>query len=137
MRFLARFHRQHRRLHREQLPPALSLLHPLARRGDCFFDRFAAHFDAAPAEQNLERSQRPELEIPQLLRDLAETALRRRTSLLRINPFAGSPPQFIRAQFYQYTYSDSAGKAKGIWWKRRLLGLYLPALHLSQQDTGP
>jgi predicted DCC family thiol-disulfide oxidoreductase YuxK len=58
------------------------------------------------------------------------------TSLLRINPFAGKPaPLFVRAQFYQYTYSNSAQKAKGIWWDRRRLGLYFPAARLSH--AGP
>ncbi|HUE65258.1 MAG TPA: lipase maturation factor family protein [Rhizomicrobium sp.] len=54
------------------------------------------------------------------------------TSLLRTNPFANQPaPQFIRAQFYEYTYSSTAEKAKGIWWDRRLLGLYFPAARLN------
>jgi len=56
------------------------------------------------------------------------------TSLLRTNPFADKPPLFIRAQFYEYTYSSSAEKAKGIWWDRRLLGLYFPAARLTQPN---
>src|SRR5580698_8884234 len=44
---------------RQQLPPALGFLHPLAGRSEGLFDRFAAHFDAAPTEQNLARPQRP------------------------------------------------------------------------------
>jgi predicted DCC family thiol-disulfide oxidoreductase YuxK len=58
------------------------------------------------------------------------------TALLRINPFAqGPPPLFIRAQFYEYTYSSSAEKAKGIWWDRRLLGLYFPAAKLGSPNS--
>jgi hypothetical protein len=36
----------------------------------------------------------------------------------------------VRAQFYDYTYSDSAEKASGIWWDRRFLGLYFPEAQL-------
>ncbi len=56
------------------------------------------------------------------------------TSLLRTNPFVDKPPLFIRAKFYEYSYSSSAEKAKGIWWDRRLLGLYFPAARLTQRD---
>jgi predicted DCC family thiol-disulfide oxidoreductase YuxK len=52
------------------------------------------------------------------------------TSLLKTNPFPGEPPRFVRAQFYEYTYSSAAEKAKGIWWDRKLLGLYFPAARL-------
>jgi hypothetical protein len=34
----------------------------------------------------------------------------------------------VRAAFYEYNFSD--GTQKGIWWKRRLIGLYFPAVHL-------
>jgi predicted DCC family thiol-disulfide oxidoreductase YuxK len=57
------------------------------------------------------------------------------TSLLRTNPFADKPPLFIRAQFYEYTYSNGAEKAKGVWWDRRLLGLYFPVARLSSPNT--
>jgi predicted DCC family thiol-disulfide oxidoreductase YuxK len=57
------------------------------------------------------------------------------TSLLRVNPFADKAPRFVRAQFYEYTYSSSTEKAKGIWWHRRLLGLYFPAASLGH--SGP
>jgi predicted DCC family thiol-disulfide oxidoreductase YuxK len=56
------------------------------------------------------------------------------TSLLKTNPFPDKPPQFVRAQFYEYTYSSAAEKAKGIWWDRKLLGLYFPAARLGQGD---
>jgi hypothetical protein len=52
------------------------------------------------------------------------------TSLLARNPFADKPPLYIRAKFYEYTYSDADEKARGIWWERRLLGLYFPEVRL-------
>jgi hypothetical protein len=52
------------------------------------------------------------------------------TGLLEKNPFPGTPPRYIRAQFYAYTFSDSEQKSKGIWWQRRLLGLYFPEAQL-------
>ncbi|HEY2465347.1 MAG TPA: lipase maturation factor family protein [Steroidobacteraceae bacterium] len=55
------------------------------------------------------------------------------TSLLEKNPFADAPPQYIRAQFYSYTFTGSEDKSKGIWWQRRLLGLYFPEARLKVQ----
>ena len=52
------------------------------------------------------------------------------TALLERNPFADHPPRYLRAQFYDYTYSGSAGKANGLWWSRRLLGPYFPTVYL-------
>jgi hypothetical protein len=51
-------------------------------------------------------------------------------SLMAVNPFPDHPPNYVRAAFYEYTYAAPAEKAKGIWWKRRLLGLYFPVVHL-------
>ncbi len=50
------------------------------------------------------------------------------TALLEKNPFPDKPPAYVRAEFYDYTYADSAEHAKGEWWDRRLLGLYFPAV---------
>jgi len=52
------------------------------------------------------------------------------TALLERNPFTDRPPVYMRAQFYEYRYAGSEEKAKGLWWDRRLLGLYFPAVHL-------
>jgi predicted DCC family thiol-disulfide oxidoreductase YuxK len=52
------------------------------------------------------------------------------TALLEKNPFPDKPPLFLRARFYEYTYSAGEEKAKGIWWDRRPLGLYFPVVHL-------
>jgi predicted DCC family thiol-disulfide oxidoreductase YuxK len=53
------------------------------------------------------------------------------TALLDKNPFPDKPPVYVRAQFYDYTYAGSEEKARGIWWDRRLLGLYFPVVHLN------
>jgi lipase maturation factor 1 len=52
------------------------------------------------------------------------------TALLRRNPFAGKPPRYLRAQFYDYTYATGEEKAGGRWWDRRLLGQYFPVVQL-------
>jgi predicted DCC family thiol-disulfide oxidoreductase YuxK len=52
------------------------------------------------------------------------------TALLEKNPFANKPPRYVRAQFYDYTYSGSGEKAQGLWWDRRLLGSYFPTVYL-------
>jgi hypothetical protein len=56
------------------------------------------------------------------------------TSLMQTNPFADDkPPLYVRAQFYDYTYSSRQEKARGLWWDRRLLGLYFPEAHLKDK----
>jgi len=52
------------------------------------------------------------------------------TALLEKNPFADKPPQYIRAQFYSYTFSSAEDKRRGLWWQRRALGLYFPVVRL-------
>jgi hypothetical protein len=47
------------------------------------------------------------------------------TRLLERNPFPDKRPVFVRAVFYDYTYSAADEKAKGIWWDRRRVGLYM------------
>jgi hypothetical protein len=37
----------------------------------------------------------------------------------------------VRALFYDYTYTGTEEKAKGQWWKRRLLGVYFPVVQLA------
>jgi len=56
------------------------------------------------------------------------------TALLEKNPFPDKPPVYVRALFYDYSYVDSEEKAKGIWWKRQLLALYFPSVHLKGED---
>jgi predicted DCC family thiol-disulfide oxidoreductase YuxK len=52
-------------------------------------------------------------------------------ALLEQNPFPDKPPLYIRAQFYEYQYADAEERSKGLRWHRRLLGLYFPAVRLT------
>jgi hypothetical protein len=50
-------------------------------------------------------------------------------ALFARNPFPQSPPKQIRAVLWQYWFTTMAEKhATGMWWKRKLLGLYAPVL---------
>jgi len=55
------------------------------------------------------------------------------TALLAKNPFADRPPQYLRAKFYDYTYTSAQEKAEGRWWNRRLLGYYFPPVQLRSE----
>ncbi len=47
--------------------------------------------------------------------------------LLRVNPFPDRPPRFIRAQLYDYKFTDFATRRlTGAWWRREAKGLYCP-----------
>jgi predicted DCC family thiol-disulfide oxidoreductase YuxK len=55
-------------------------------------------------------------------------------ALLEKNPFPGKPPRYIRAQVYEYTFTDAAAKSKtGAWWQKKLLGAYLPPVGMRQR----
>jgi hypothetical protein len=58
-------------------------------------------------------------------------------ALLARNPFPDKPPVYVRARFYNYTYVSSEDKAKGLWWERRLLGLYFPVVRLKNEADKP
>lgn len=47
--------------------------------------------------------------------------------LLAGNPFPGAPPRFVRAQLYRYEFAPP-GDARGAWWRRTLVGSWLPPL---------
>lgn len=52
--------------------------------------------------------------------------------LLGYNPFPDKPPRFVRAYYFRYQYTDAARrKETGAWWKRTLVGDYLPPVSLS------
>lgn len=54
-------------------------------------------------------------------------------SLLANNPFPGEAPHYIRARLYRYQFAAPGEKA---WWKRTLIGDWLPPLGISDlQDT--
>jgi hypothetical protein len=52
-------------------------------------------------------------------------------SLLARNPFPRQPPKCVRALRYLYHFTDP-GDRSGNWWKRELVGEYLPPLSLDQ-----
>jgi predicted DCC family thiol-disulfide oxidoreductase YuxK len=57
------------------------------------------------------------------------------TALLAKNPFPKHPPQFIRAELYDYDFTEPAERrASGAWWKRERIGEYLPRISL--RDLG-
>ena len=54
-------------------------------------------------------------------------------ALLAKNPFPARPPRFIRAEFYNYRFTDFATRrASGAWWRRELIGEYMPAVSLGK-----
>ncbi|MGA3182563.1 MAG: lipase maturation factor family protein [Verrucomicrobiota bacterium] len=57
--------------------------------------------------------------------------------LLARNPFPKEPPKFIRAQLYQYRFTDLATRwATGRWWRRDYQGVYAPPLSLADFGSG-
>lgn len=57
-------------------------------------------------------------------------------ALLARNPFPDKPPVYVRAEFYDYHFTDAAQKARGLWWTRRSLGLYFPVVRLKAAAAG-
>lgn len=56
-------------------------------------------------------------------------------ALLADNPFADRPPRYIRAMIYDYQFTTPGErKATGNWWKRELLGTYLPPVSLNKSQ---
>jgi hypothetical protein len=54
-------------------------------------------------------------------------------SLLEKNPFPDKPPRYLRAELYDYRFTDLAERrATGAWWKRELVGEYLPQISLQE-----
>jgi hypothetical protein len=50
------------------------------------------------------------------------------TELLKTNPFPDHPPKYVHALLYDYHFADDPkGRA---WWKRTLLGEYVPTVQL-------
>ena len=51
--------------------------------------------------------------------------------LLADNPFPDAPPRYVRAQFYDYHFTDPAERRRsGAWWRRQARGGYYPAVSL-------
>jgi len=54
-------------------------------------------------------------------------------ALLAKNPFPGRPPRYLRAEFYDYRFTNPAERhATGAWWKREFIGEYLPPRSLTE-----
>jgi lipase maturation factor 1 len=52
-------------------------------------------------------------------------------ALFASNPFPDAPPKLVRAVAWEYWFtSRSEKRATGMWWRRKLLGLYAPTLTL-------
>ncbi len=53
--------------------------------------------------------------------------------LLRTNPFPASPPRYIRAQYFLYTFTTPDERRRtGRWWNRRLVGTFYGPVSLSR-----
>jgi lipase maturation factor 1 len=53
-------------------------------------------------------------------------------SLLAKNPFPNAPPKYVRAELFDYSFTNFAERrATGDWWARRPQGLYFPQISLS------
>ncbi len=51
--------------------------------------------------------------------------------LMREDPFGGVPPRAVRVLFYRYEFTTLSERRKsGAWWKRELIGDYLPSVNL-------
>src|SRR5580658_4751389 len=56
--------------------------------------------------------------------------------LLAANPFPQAPPRFVRAELFEYSFTDFATRrATGQWWARQPHGLYFPRISL--EDIRP
>lgn len=54
-------------------------------------------------------------------------------ALLQKDPFPKKPPIYIRAELYDYQFTNYAERrATGAWWKRQFVGEYLPAVSLRE-----
>jgi hypothetical protein len=62
---------------------------------------------------------------------------RQTLKLLRHNPFPERPPNFIRARFYRYHYTDWQERRKtAAWWTRTWIDEYLSPVSLADIDAG-
>lgn len=59
-------------------------------------------------------------------------------ALLGPNPFPSGPPRYVRAQLYDYRFTDRHTRSlTGDWWVRQPLGLYFPAVSLADFRRAP
>jgi lipase maturation factor 1 len=56
--------------------------------------------------------------------------------LLKTNPFPQAPPRYVRAELFEYSFTNyAARRATGEWWSRLPKGLYFPQISL--EDVRP
>ena len=56
--------------------------------------------------------------------------------LFRSNPFPNRPPRYLRALYYRYWFTTPEEHAQtGRWWRRQLLGVYVPPLDLRELES--
>ncbi len=71
----------------------------------------------------------PEYPIVPRTEELLLTNDRDVLELFAGNPFAATPPRYVRAVLWQYWFTTLAEKrATGQWWRRQLLGTYAPTI---------
>lgn len=59
-------------------------------------------------------------------------------ALLEKNPFPDAPPKYVRAELYDYHFTDAATRHRtGEWWRRDYVGIYLPPVSLKNNSGGP
>jgi hypothetical protein len=57
-------------------------------------------------------------------------------SLFAGNPFPGKPPREVRAVLWQYWFTDlKVKREEGLWWRRKMLGLYAPTLEFTPDGS--
>lgn len=55
-------------------------------------------------------------------------------ALLERNPFPETPPRYVRARVYDYSFTRRGERAEpGAWWKRGAAAEYLPAVSLGRE----
>ncbi|MEZ0381866.1 lipase maturation factor family protein [Mycobacterium sp. pW045] len=58
--------------------------------------------------------------------------------LLRHNPFPDEPPRYVRALLYEYRFTTPAERRRDrAWWRRSLVGVYLPPVSVSGMPAPP
>jgi predicted DCC family thiol-disulfide oxidoreductase YuxK len=59
-------------------------------------------------------------------------------ALLAHDPFSGRAPKYVRALLYDYHMTDRETRRRsGAWWRRELLGTYVPAISIDEISPRP
>jgi hypothetical protein len=57
-------------------------------------------------------------------------------SLIKSSPFGPQAPTYVRAQLYEYHFTDPSERARtGAWWRRQLIRPYLPPVSRTSLET--